>query len=44
LALAIQRSRIAVSPNGSYDAFGLIGTTVRELGRKTLIFFERVVS
>ena len=26
-----------------YDAFGLIGTTFRELGWKTLIFFERLV-
>ena len=27
-----------------YDAFGLIGTTFRALGWKTLIFFERAVS
>ena len=27
----------------THDAFGLIGTTFRELGRKTLIFFERAV-
>jgi hypothetical protein len=26
-----------------YDAFGFIGTTFRELERKTLIFFERAV-
>jgi hypothetical protein len=26
-----------------YDAFGLIGTIFRELGLKTLIFFERAV-
>ena len=28
---------------GSYDAFGFIGTTFRELDWKTLIFFERAV-
>ena len=27
----------------THDAFGLIGTTFKELGWKTLIFFERAV-
>jgi hypothetical protein len=31
------------SPPEGYVAFALIGTTFRELGWKTLIFFERVV-
>ena len=29
--------------DGGYDAFGLIGTTFRELEWKTQIFFERAV-
>ena len=34
------RHKVAI---GVYDAFGLIGTTFRELDWKMLIFFERAV-
>jgi hypothetical protein len=40
---SVARWRRNRSADSNYDAFGLIGTTFRELDWKTLIFFERVI-